>query len=81
MKPSTSSALRQPPRARNSRNGRITASRRFLGGAPCISGSRTSSVIAMPGSMKAAVTMNTRVQGRWSERISDSEPGTSAAIL
>ena len=34
----------------------------------------------MPGIMNAAVTTNTVLHGRWSERISASDPGTSAAI-
>jgi hypothetical protein len=37
--------------------------------------------MTMPGSMNAAVTMNTVVHGKWSDRISASEPGTNAAIL
>src|SRR5262249_5966055 len=63
MKPSTNSAPRQPSRRMNSRNGSTIASRRFFGGLPCTSGSRTTSVIAMPGSMNAAVTMNTVAHG------------------
>ena len=81
MKPSTNSAPRQPSRWMNSLNGCTIASRRFFGGVPCTSGSRTTSVMIMPGSMNAAVTMKTVVHGRWSDRISASEPGTSAAIL
>ncbi len=71
-----SSALFHPWRVMNSWKGSTTASRKVLGGdARC--GSLTISVIAMPGNMNSAVTMNTMLHGRWSARISDSEPGTS----
>ena len=53
----------------------MTASR-SVRGMPCLScGSLTISVIAMPGSMKSAVTRNTDDHGRRSERISASDPG------
>ena len=60
----TSSAPAQPSRWMNSRNGSTIASRRLRGGAPTTSGSRTSSVITMPGSMNAPVIANTTSHGR-----------------
>jgi len=64
----------------NSRNGSTTASRSVFGAAAAAAGSRTTRVIARPGSMKRAVTKNTDGHGIRSARISDSEPGMRLEI-
>ena len=76
MKASTSSAEDTPCRAKNSWKGSTTASRRVRGAASVTAGSRTISVMTMPGSMNSEVIMNTMSHGMRSARISDSDPGT-----
>ncbi len=80
MNSSTPSAVRHPLRVTNSWNGSTTASRSVRGRPLTSPGSRTASVIAIPGSMKSAVTRYTLDHGIRSARISASAPGTRLEI-
>ena len=81
MNARTASACVQPSRVTNSVNGSTIASRSDFGGGPRVSGSATRKTSTMPGSMNAAVIAKTASHGRWSARISDSEPGIRPASL
>lgn len=65
-----------PSRLKNSTKGSITASRKVCGANASSLTSLIVKVVTMPMSMKAPVTQNTTVQGRWSARIKASDPGT-----
>ena len=59
----------------------MTAAFNVLGGLFLSCGSLIHSVITMPGSINKAVIKNTLLQGKWSAKISDKEPGIKLAIL
>ena len=77
MNASTATAVFQPSRAKNSRNGSITASRSVCGASSESLTSRITREVTTPTPMKPPVIQNTEDHGSQSDRISASDPGTS----